>query len=209
MGLPVIDLLDEAVHYIAVGTAGHGHAYLVPFTRDLGYSPLVGAWCVSTLGAAAVAGRLVMGPLSDRIGRRPTLATAMVLQAAAFGGFATAIVVYHIIIVGNLAAMAGLFVPGILSERFGSVFAPALRPWRLGRAQARVGSGRLGATDSRFGPFRSAGVSFGLGSAGRVRRSRGCFIPAGFAPMSFAISAIRAACSMQPENRVTPTQSGR
>ena len=28
-----------------------------------------------------------------------------------FGGFATAIVVYHIIIVGNLAAMAGLFVP--------------------------------------------------------------------------------------------------
>jgi MFS transporter, OFA family, oxalate/formate antiporter len=64
--------------------------HLVPFTRDLGYSPLVGAWCVSTLGAAAVAGRLVMGPLSDRIGRRPTLAVAMVLQAAAFAGFATA-----------------------------------------------------------------------------------------------------------------------
>ena len=64
--------------------------HLVPFTRDLGYSPLVGAWSVSTLGAAAVAGRLVMGPLSDRIGRRPTLAVAMVLQAIAFGGFAAA-----------------------------------------------------------------------------------------------------------------------
>ncbi len=30
--------------------------HLVPFTRDLGHSPLVGAWSVSTLGAAAVNG---------------------------------------------------------------------------------------------------------------------------------------------------------
>ena len=61
--------------------------HIVPFTRDLGHSPLTGAWAVSTLGIGAVAGRLVMGAVSDRIGRKPAVGVAMALQAVGFLGF--------------------------------------------------------------------------------------------------------------------------
>src|SRR5439155_1729196 len=61
--------------------------HLIPFTRDLGHSALTGAWVVSTVGIGAVAGRLVMGAVSDRIGRKPAVGVAMALQAVGFLGF--------------------------------------------------------------------------------------------------------------------------
>jgi MFS transporter, OFA family, oxalate/formate antiporter len=63
--------------------------HLVPFARDLGYDARTGAWLVSALGAGAVGGRLVMGAVSDRTGRRPAIVAAMLLQAAAFVAFAS------------------------------------------------------------------------------------------------------------------------
>jgi len=62
--------------------------HLVPFARDLGHSPLAAAWAISATGAGAVLGRLLMGAVSDRIGRRPTIAGGMLLQTLAFLGFA-------------------------------------------------------------------------------------------------------------------------
>jgi predicted MFS family arabinose efflux permease len=64
--------------------------HLVSLARDLGHAPATGAWLLSALGAAAVVGRMVMGPVSDRIGRKATLLIAMGLQAAAFTAFAAA-----------------------------------------------------------------------------------------------------------------------
>jgi MFS family permease len=61
--------------------------HLVRFSRDLGFSALVGASVVSALGVGAVVGRFVMGAVSDRIGRRATVAIGMGLQALAFTGF--------------------------------------------------------------------------------------------------------------------------
>jgi MFS family permease len=62
--------------------------HLVPFARDLGHSPLAAASAISATGAGAVLGRLLMGGVSDRIGRRTTIAGGMMLQALAFLGFA-------------------------------------------------------------------------------------------------------------------------
>jgi TRAP transporter 4TM/12TM fusion protein len=66
-----------------------------------------------------------------------------------FGGFATAIVVYHIVIVGNLAAMAGIFVPdqvhGAISLAAALVVIFVLRP---------AGGGHLGAGRDAGGPPR-------------------------------------------------------
>ena len=64
--------------------------HLVPFARDLGHPPLAAASVVSAIGAGAFVGRLVMGWISDRIGRRATIAISMLLQAAAFLAFTAA-----------------------------------------------------------------------------------------------------------------------
>ena len=64
--------------------------HLVRHSRDLGFSPLVAASMISATGLGAVAGRLVMGIVSDHIGRRATVAIAMGLQALAFVGFVMA-----------------------------------------------------------------------------------------------------------------------
>ena len=123
--------------------------HLVPFTRDLGYSPLVGAWSVSTLGAAAVAGRLVMGPLSDRIGRRPTLAMAMVLQAIAFGGFAGAQALPGLFLSAaafgySYGTISTLF-PAIVGDFFGRAAAGALVGFLFMLAGSMAAWGPLGA----------------------------------------------------------------
>ncbi|MBI4247713.1 MAG: MFS transporter [Candidatus Rokubacteria bacterium] len=64
--------------------------HLAQWTRDLGFTPFQAASAISALGVGAVAGRLVMGALSDRLGRKIVVAAAMALQALAFGGFAGA-----------------------------------------------------------------------------------------------------------------------
>lgn len=132
--------------------------HLVPFTRDLGYSPLVGAWSVSMLGAAAVAGRLVMGPLSDRIGRRPTLAVAMVLQAIAFGGFASA----HALPALFLSAAAFGYSYGTISTLF-----PAMVGDFFGRGAAGALVGflfMLAGSMAAWGPLGAGAIYDATGS---------------------------------------------
>ena len=62
--------------------------HLVPLARDLGLPAVVGAAALSILGVGSLAGRLVMGALSDLIGRRSTLGLALGLQALSFAGLA-------------------------------------------------------------------------------------------------------------------------
>lgn len=104
--------------------------HLVPFARDLGHSPMTAAWVVSSLGAGAVAGRLVMGPLSDRLGRTLTLRLALALQATAclafvvahgLGALLTASALYGY----GYAAVSTLF-PALVSDFFGRAHAGAI-----------------------------------------------------------------------------------
>ena len=137
--------------------------HLVPFTRDLGYSPLVGAWSVSMLGAAAVAGRLVMGPLSDRIGRRPTLAVAMVLQAAAFAGFAVAQALPALFMSAaafgySYGTISTLF-PAIVGDFFGRGAAGALVGLLCWPAHGCLGSSVCGAIYDATGSYPTASCS--------------------------------------------------
>jgi MFS family permease len=97
--------------------------HLVPFTQDLGYGAGMGAWLVSALGAGAVGGRLVMGAVSDRVGRRPAIITAMVMQAGAFLGFAAvqgldALVVTAVAFGFAYGTVSALF-PAIIGDFFG------------------------------------------------------------------------------------------
>jgi MFS transporter, OFA family, oxalate/formate antiporter len=97
--------------------------HLVPLARDLGYSALVGASVVSTLGAGAVSGRVLMGAISDRVGRKPAIAVAIVMQALAFVGFAvardlTALYAAALVFGYSYGTISTLF-PAIVGDFFG------------------------------------------------------------------------------------------
>ncbi len=136
--------------------------HLVRFARDLGFSPLVAASVMSALGLGAVAGRLVMGVLSDRFGRRAVVAAAMGLQALAFASFAAA---------GNLALLYGsAFLFGYSYGAVSTLFAAIVGDF-FGRAQAGTLVGVL---------FALAGSTASLGPliAGALYDATGTYTPA-------------------------------
>jgi MFS family permease len=63
--------------------------HIVPFAIDLGISHFLAAMTISVIGFAGFAGRLAIGPISDRLGRKHTLGLCLLLQALAFLGFRT------------------------------------------------------------------------------------------------------------------------
>jgi len=63
--------------------------HIVPFAIDLGISHFLAAMTISVIGFAGFAGRLAIGPISDRLGRVRALGLCLVLQALAFLGFTT------------------------------------------------------------------------------------------------------------------------
>ena len=61
--------------------------HIVPFAVDLGISPVRAAMTISVIGIAGFAGRLLLGPISDHLGRISALGLCLLLQALAFVGF--------------------------------------------------------------------------------------------------------------------------
>jgi MFS family permease len=108
--------------------------HLVPLARDLGHAPMHAAAGVSVMGAGAVLGRLLMGLVSDRIGRRPTIALGMGLQAGAFAAFTVA----HALPSLYAAALLYGFSYGTVSTNF-----PAIVGDFFGRAHAGTIVGSL------------------------------------------------------------------
>jgi MFS family permease len=127
--------------------------HLVPLTRDLGFSARIGASMVSVLGVAAVAGRLGMGAISDRIGRRAAIAIGVVMQALAFLLYAGA----ERLPVLYMATVVFGFSYGTISTLF-----PALVGDFFGRAQSGALVGVLFAVSgsmAAWGPL-AAGVVY-------------------------------------------------
>lgn len=123
--------------------------HLVPHARDLGVEPLWAATLVSALGIAAVVGRLLMGGLSDRIGRRPTLAFAFAAQAAAFVALAWAstlpgLYAATVAFGFSYGAVSTLF-PAVVSDFFGRAHAGSLVGLLFALAAPTAALGPLGA----------------------------------------------------------------
>jgi MFS family permease len=141
--------------------------HVVRFSRDLGFSPSVGASAVSAMGVGAVAGRLLMGTVSDRIGRRTAVACSMALQALAFSGFMT------VAGLGSLyaAALAFGFSYGAISTLFTAIVGDF-----FGRERAGTLIGVL---------FAMAGSMAGIGPlvAGAIHDAQGSYA------VAFALAA--------------------
>jgi MFS family permease len=123
--------------------------HLVPLARGLGVDPLVAATLVSAIGIAGIAGRLTMGSLSDRIGRRPAIGIGLVLQILAFLGFAAAgalpgLYAASIAFGFSYGAVASLF-PAIIADFFGRERAGSLVGLLFAMSGSMAALGPLGA----------------------------------------------------------------
>jgi MFS family permease len=123
--------------------------HLIPFARDLGVPALWAATLVSALGIAAIAGRVIMGGLSDRIGRRGTLAAGLVLQAFAFAGFSAAqtlpaLYAAAVLFGFSYGTISALF-PALVSDFFGREHSGSLIGLLFALAAPMAAAGPVGA----------------------------------------------------------------
>jgi MFS transporter, OFA family, oxalate/formate antiporter len=121
--------------------------HIVPFAIDLGISHFLAAMTISVIGIAGFAGRLSIGPISDRLGRVPTLGMCLLLQALAFLGFTTSTglsLLYPAAAVFGFSygGVTALF-PALIGDFFGRVAIGAI----VGFTFALAGS------PAAFGPF--------------------------------------------------------
>jgi len=153
----------------------------VPLARGLGVDPLVAATLVSALGMAGIIGRLVMGSLSDRIGRRPAIGIGIVLQILAFLGFTVAgalpgLYAASIAFGFSYGAVSSLF-PAIVADFFGRRHAGSLVGLLFAMSGSMAALGPLGAgfiydRTGSYGPAWVASAGLNLLALGLLAWAR-------------------------------------
>jgi MFS family permease len=105
-------------------------AHIVAFAKDLGYSSFTSSLLLSAIGLGGVTGRLTTGSVSDRLGRRPTLALMLVLQVVAFVGFAAAhglaVLLAAAVVFGFSYGGSVTLFPALVGDQFGRLYAGAI-----------------------------------------------------------------------------------
>ena len=163
--------------------------HLVPLTRDLGFSARLAASMISVLGVAAVAGRLAMGAISDRIGRRAAIAIGVVMQALAFLLYASA---ERLGVLYTATVVFG-FSYGTISTLF-----PALIGDFFGRAQSGALVGVLFAVSGSMG-------AWGPLAAGLVYDATGAYTLAFLAAAGLNLLALGLVLIARPPPRAPAT----
>jgi MFS family permease len=166
--------------------------HLIPLARGLGIAPLAATTAVSALGVADFCGRLLTGAASDRLGRRPTLAAGLALQAAAFAVLAAA---------GGLKALyTGAMLFGFSYGAVSTMF-PAMVADFFGRARA-------GSLVGVF--FAAAGATSAVGplAAGWIYDRSGSYDPALWMSAGFnALALVLLAVTRPPVRRDAVSRS--
>jgi len=155
--------------------------HLVPLARGLGVDPLVAATLVSALGLAGILGRLILGGVSDRIGRRPAIGIGLLLQIAAFLGFAVAgalpgLYAASIAFGFSYGAVGSLF-PAIVADFFGRRQAGSLVGLLFAMSGSMAALGPLGAgfiydRTGSYGPAWVASAVLNLAALGLLAWAR-------------------------------------
>lgn len=110
------------------------------FAIDLGVSPVTAATVISSIGIGGLIGRLLVGPLSDRFGRKQLAVCAFAFETLAFVGIATSqglAMLYPSAILFGLAYGGGVtLLPALVGDYFGREHAGAI----VGRIFATAGA---------------------------------------------------------------------
>jgi MFS family permease len=127
-------------------------AHIAAFADDLGYSSFTSSLLLSAIGLGGVTGRLTTGSVSDRMGRRPTLAIMLALQIAAFAGFTAShglgLLFPAAVVFGFSYGGSVTLFPALVGDQFGRMHAGSI----VGTIFASAGS--LAA----FGPYLAAAL---------------------------------------------------
>jgi len=114
--------------------------HLVQFAQSLGASLQTASTVISAIGIGGLVGRLVMGPISDRIGRKTSVILALGIETAAFMGMAISNglwLLYPSAAAFGFAYGGGVVVfPPLVADLFGRAHAGAI----VGRIFATAGS---------------------------------------------------------------------
>jgi MFS transporter, OFA family, oxalate/formate antiporter len=155
--------------------------HLVPLARGLGVDALVAATLVSALGMAGILGRLIMGSLSDRIGRRAAIGIGLVLQILAFLGFTVAgalpgLYAASVAFGFSYGAVASLF-PAIVADFFGREQAGSLVGLLFAMSGSMAALGPLGAgfiydRTGSYGPAWVASAALNVVALGLLALAR-------------------------------------
>jgi MFS family permease len=110
------------------------------FAESLGVTRVTAATVISSIGIGGLVGRLVAGPLSDRIDRRRVVVVAFAIETAGFVGLSLAqglSVLYPAAVAFGFAYGAGVAVfPALVGDYFGRAHAGAI----VGRIFATAGA---------------------------------------------------------------------
>jgi MFS family permease len=124
----------------------HGSAFAV----GLGISTITAATVISSIGIGGLVGRLAVGAISDRIDRRRAVVYSLVIETAAFVGFAVAdglTGLYLAAVAFGFGYGGGVAVfPGLVGDYFGRTHAGAI----VGRMFASAGA------VAAIGPYAAA-----------------------------------------------------
>lgn len=159
--------------------------HLTSLAQDGGYPAMVGASAVSVLGAGALLGRLLIGEVSDRMGRRAALATSIVAQSLAL---------VSLVSIGSLPMlMLSAFAFGVAYAGTSTMF-PVIVGDFFGRAHVGTLSGFL---------FAFSGVFAGLGPyvTGVLRDARGDYLLAFVLAAAVNASALLFLAAARPPHR--------
>lgn len=70
-------------YFLFGGCLHSGMVHIVPYTTDLGISAMIAANILAVVGGLSIVGRVGIGAISDRVGRKPSLIMGFALLAAA------------------------------------------------------------------------------------------------------------------------------
>ncbi len=120
--------------------------HLIPFAEDLGIGKGTAATLISAVGVGGLMGRTATGVISDRIGRLPSLAAVLCVQAASFGVFALG---SELLVLAPAAVCFG-FAYGGTTTMFPAIFSDQFGQAHIGSIVGAVFS--LSGSSAAFGP---------------------------------------------------------
>jgi MFS family permease len=150
-------------------------AHGIPMLTDHGYSPMFASWALGVLGGSAIGFTVMLGALSDRLGRRPVLAAIYAGRIFIFAGFflirdnPTAILMVAVL-GGITMAGTGSMTSALTADIYGrfsvsSVFGLIFLVHQTGSALGSWLAGALFETTGGYGPAYALACVFLAGAA--------------------------------------------